>query len=84
MLKVRKHKNRPILKDRVYYCQTCGTIIDRDYNASLNMLSHLQKAIGQVRPEFTLADLTALQLDLAINQIVTNKVEAGIQQKYCA
>ncbi|HOR90365.1 MAG TPA: transposase [Clostridia bacterium] len=72
------------LKDRVYYCQTCGTIIDRDYNASLNMLSHLQKAIGQVRPEFTLADLTALQLDLAINQIVTNKVEAGIQQKYCA
>ncbi len=27
------------LKDRVYKCEHCGTIIDRDYNASLNLKS---------------------------------------------
>ena len=26
------------LKDRVYNCSCCGLIIDRDYNASLNIL----------------------------------------------
>ncbi|MGK4198543.1 RNA-guided endonuclease InsQ/TnpB family protein, partial [Fusobacterium sp. HC1336] len=25
------------LKDRVYSCSHCGTVIDRDYNASLNL-----------------------------------------------
>ena len=25
------------LKDRVYRCSHCGTVIDRDYNASLNL-----------------------------------------------
>ena len=27
------------LKDRVYQCSSCGTTLDRDYNASLNILS---------------------------------------------
>ena len=26
------------LSDRIYICEECGTIIDRDYNASLNIL----------------------------------------------
>ena len=69
------------LKDRVYCCDKCGTRLDRDYNASLNLLSQLKKHIGEVRPEFTPADLTALQEDLAINCLVTSKCETGIQPK---
>ena len=48
---------------------------------TLNLLSQLEKHIGRVLPEFTPADLTALQEDLAINLLVTSKVETGIQQK---
>ena len=69
------------LKDRVYCCDKCGTRLDRDYNASRNLLSQLKKRIGEVRPEFTPADLTALQGDLAINRLVTSKCETGIQPK---
>nr|MBP7021160.1 transposase [Planctomycetota bacterium] len=55
--------------------------IDRDYNASLNLLTELKKQIGKVLAEFTSADLTAMQSDLVINLIVTSKVETEIQQK---
>jgi putative transposase len=65
----------------VYICNECGLKIDRDYNASLNLLTELKKQIGKVLAEFTSADLTAMQSDLVINQIVTSKVETEIQQK---
>ena len=42
----------------------------------------LKQHIGLVQSEFTPADLTAMQYDLAINQIATSKVETGIQQKW--
>ncbi|EFN2971378.1 IS200/IS605 family element transposase accessory protein TnpB, partial [Campylobacter coli] len=73
-------KENLALKDRVYICDECGISIDRDYNASLNLLSQLKQKIGKVLAEFTPADLTALLNDLAINQIATSKVETGIQQ----
>lgn len=68
------------LKDRTYRCEACGLVIDRDYNASLNLLSQIEqdKSVRSVRPEFTPADLTALVSDLEINQILTSKVETGI------
>lgn len=69
------------LKDRVYVCNACGLEIDRDYNASLNLYSLIEKQIGIVLPESTPADLTALLDDLAISHIITSKVETGIQQK---
>jgi len=65
----------------VYIYNECGLKIDRDYNASLNLLTELKKQIGKVLAEFTSADLTAMQSDLVINQIVTSKVETEIQQK---
>nr|WP_152332895.1 zinc ribbon domain-containing protein [Campylobacter hyointestinalis] len=74
-------KDNITLKDRVYICNECGLKIDRDYNASLNLLSQLKQHIGLVQSEFTPMDLTALLDDLAINQIATSKVEIGIQQK---
>ena len=69
------------LSDRVYCCDKCGTRLDRDYNASLNLLSQLKKHIGEVRPEFTPADLTALQDNFVKNCLVTSKYETGIQPK---
>ena len=61
------------LKDRVYHCDQCGISLDRDYNSSLNLLSQLEKHIGQVLPKFTPADLTALQDDFVKNCLVTSK-----------
>ncbi len=65
------------LNHRTYKCNECGFIIDRDLNASIN----LENLIGQVLPEFTPVDLTAMLEDLKINHLITSKVEAGIQQK---
>lgn len=69
------------LAERTYECEHCHCVLDRDYNAALNLFSYLKEKIGQVLPEFTPADLTALQVDLSLNQLVTSKVETGIQQK---
>ena len=75
------HKDNLQLSDRVYRCGNCGNILDRDYNASMNLYHLIEKQIGKVLPEFTPADLTALLSCLAINNLTTSKVETGIQQK---
>ena len=70
------------LKDRIYRCYKCGSVIDRDYNASLNLLSLLSNTkIGTSRPEFTPADLTALLSRFERNGITTSKIETGRQHK---
>ena len=70
------------LSDRTYRCDKCGAVIDRDYNASLNLLSLLfNTKIGTSSPEFTPADLTALLSRFKRNGIVTSKVETGRQRK---
>lgn len=35
------------LKDRVYVCPVCGHVIDRDYNASLNLADYYTSGPGQ-------------------------------------
>ena len=73
-------KNDLKLKDRTYRCDKCGSVIDRDYNASLNLLSLLSNIkIGSSSPEFTPADLTALLSRFNRNRIATSKVETGRQ-----
>ena len=70
------------LKDRTYRCDKCGVVMDRDYNASLNLLSLLSNVkIGSSSPEFTPADLTALLSRFRRNRIATSKVETGRRQK---
>lgn len=70
------------LSDRTYHCDKCGAIIDRDYNASLNLLSLIiKKQIGADYPESTPEDLTALLFCFARNGIATSKVETGRQHK---
>ncbi|WP_104752399.1 RNA-guided endonuclease InsQ/TnpB family protein [Helicobacter baculiformis] len=66
------------LNDRVYRCDACGMAMDRDFNASVNLVKHL---VSGVPTEFTPADMTALLVDLSKNQLVTSMVETGIQQK---
>lgn len=63
-------KSKLSLSQRVYICDECGYEADRDLNASIN----LHKLVGQVLPELTPADLTALLDDLAINNLITSKV----------
>lgn len=66
--------NELTLQDRTYLCSKCGLEIDRDYNASLNLI----QVVGRICPEFTPVDLTAL---LNLNNLVTSKVEAGIPRR---
>lgn len=71
-----------MLSDRTYRCDKCGTMIDRDYNASLNLLGLIgNNRVGIDWPEFTPVDLTALLSRFVRNGIATSKVEAGRQQK---
>ena len=66
------------LNDRIYRCDKCGAVIDRDYNASLNLLSLLSNIkIGAGGSEFTPADLKALLLRFWKNGIATSKIETG-------
>jgi putative transposase len=44
------------LSDRQWTCPDCGSIIERDYNASLNILEEGQRIIGCSTTEFTLVD----------------------------
>lgn len=70
------------LRDRTYHCEKCGAVIDRDYNASLNLFSLIiKKQIGADYPESTPEDLTALLSRFARNGIATSKVETGRQRK---
>ena len=71
------------LSDRTYRCDKCGAVIDRDYNASLNLLGLIgNNRVGKDWPEFTPVDLTALLSRFVRNGIATSKVEAGRQQKF--
>ena len=44
------------LSDRQWICPNCGEIIERDYNAALNILDEGLRIIGSSTTEFTLAD----------------------------
>ena len=70
------------LRQRIYRCKECGLVIDRDYNASLNLLGLLENhQIGVDYPEYTPEDLTALRRRFTKNGIATSKVETGRQHK---
>lgn len=61
------------LSDRVYICSICNLVINRDYNASLN----INKTVGEALTEFTPVEITALQRAI-FPFSVTSIGEAGI------
>lgn len=70
------------LNERTFVCPHCGRSIDRDFNASLNLLGLIKnKNVGMDCPELTPVDLTALLSRFALNRIATSKVETGMQHK---
>ena len=70
------------LSDRTYRCDKCGAVLDRDYNASLNLLGLISDyKIGIDCPEFTPENLTALLSCFERNGIATSKVETGRQHE---
>ena len=75
-------KKELTLKDRTFRCNHCGAVLDRDYNASLNLLGLIvNHKIGVDYPESTPVDLTALLSRFSDNGIATSKVETGKQRK---
>ena len=48
------------LSDRQWICPNCGEIIERDYNAALNILDEGLRIIGLSSPEFTLVDYSTV------------------------
>ena len=44
------------LSDRQWICPLCGELVERDYNASLNILKEGLRIIGSRTPEYTLVD----------------------------
>lgn len=48
------------LSDRQWICPQCGEIIERDYNAALNILDEGLRIIGSSSPEFTLVDYSTV------------------------
>ena len=48
------------LSDRVYHCNACGLIIDRDLNAAINIRNAGLNAVGRDTPEVTPVEIRAL------------------------
>ena len=65
------------LTERIYKCEECGLIIDRDINAAIN----LKNNVGRVTSELKPLDLAILIKTFIRSHIDISKIEEGRQQK---
>lgn len=66
---------------REYECEHCGLSLDRDYNASLNLLNYMRHKIGKALPELTPAEMQVMLRGLEKNNLAYSIVEPGIKTK---
>lgn len=73
-------KETLLMSERVYVCERCGLIIDRDQNASINLRDYGLKQLRTVSPEVTPVDKGALvyQSSNVVNETILE--EAGISE----
>ena len=76
------YNSRIKLSNREFNCEYCEVSIDRYFNAATNLYNYLIEKIGRVTAEFTLANLTALENDLNVNDLATSKVETRNQYNF--
>lgn len=63
------------LSERIYYCENCHLIINRDHNAAINIKWRMIEDIGCLPSKFTLVDFHNLQLDLKKNNVYSKKLK---------
>lgn len=71
-------KETLLLSERVYVCESCGQVIDRDLNAAINLRNYGLNKIGMVNPELTPTDKKALAYSSSIGISETILDEIGI------
>jgi putative transposase len=71
-------KETLLLSERVFICERCGKVIDRDLNASINLRNYGLNKIGMVNPESTPTDKKALAYSSLIGIGETVLGEVGI------
>ncbi|MCL5067675.1 MAG: transposase, partial [Thaumarchaeota archaeon] len=64
--------------DRLYHCEQCGLLIDRDLNAAINIE---KEGVPTVRREFTPADTLANTLKEYLNSIRTSEQAWWLKQE---
>ena len=63
------------LSDRIYRCDNCGAVIDRDFNAACNLFKYMKKKIGSGTSKLTIAEKDKLINDCIKNGINYSFVE---------
>jgi putative transposase len=65
-----------LLSERVYVCENCGQVINRDLNAAINLQNYGLNKIGTVSPKLTPMDKKALVCSslIGINETILDEV----------